>query len=73
MSVTIYPLRFIDSIQFIRGRICHSHKYSRASKYLSDYNSDVESNYIKDLHKNTLYRWAMSQSMSYAVDRMVEE
>lgn len=42
------------------------HRYSKANhKYLEDYDSSKESNYIMYLDANNLYGWAMSQKLPY--------
>lgn len=59
----------------IRGGLVQSVKrYSKANnKYLDDYDSSQESNYIMYLDANNLYGWAMIQKLPYKDFEWVEE
>ena len=49
----------------IRGAICHAiHKYANGkSKYMKNYDKNIESSYLMYLDANNLYGWGMSQKL----------
>ena len=49
----------------IRGEICHeTHRYAKEnSKYIKNYNKNIESSYLMYLDANSLYGWAMFQKL----------
>ena len=49
----------------IRGGTCHAiHWYVKANnKYMKDYDKSKESTYLKYLHVNNSYSWAMLQKL----------
>ena len=49
----------------IRGGICQAaHRYSKANtKYIKNYNKNIESSYIEYLDANNMYGWEMSQKL----------
>ena len=49
----------------IRGGICQAtHRYSKANtKYIKNYNKNIESSYIEYLDANNMYGWKMSQKL----------
>ena len=59
----------------IRGGICHSiHRYAKAkSKYMKDYNKNIESSYIQYLDDNNLHGWTMSQKLPVNNFKWVED
>ena len=49
----------------IRGRICHSICwYTKANKYMKDYDKNKESSYLQYLDVNNLHCWALLQKLS---------
>ena len=51
--------------QEFRGGMCQPvHRYAKAnSKYMKNYNKNIESSYLIYLDANNLYGWAMSQKL----------
>ena len=49
----------------IRGGICQAtHRSSKANtKYIKNYNKNIESSYIEYLDANNMYGWKMSQKL----------
>ena len=48
----------------IRGGICHSiYQYTKANKYMEDYDKSKELSYIQYCDVNNLYGWVMSQKL----------
>ena len=49
----------------IRGAICYAiHKYANGkSKYMKNYDKNIESSYLMNLDANNLYGWGMSQKL----------
>ena len=49
----------------IRGGICQAtHRYSKANtKYIKNYNKNIESSYIEHLDANNMHGWEMSQKL----------
>ena len=47
-----------------RGGICQAiHRYSKANKYMKNYNKNIISSYLMYLDANSLYGWTMSQKL----------
>ena len=59
----------------IRGRICQEiHRHANANnKYMKNYNKDIISSYLRYLDVNSLYGWAMSQTLTINDFKWVEK
>ena len=59
----------------IRGRICHAiHRYVKVnSKYVKNYDKNMEAPYVEYLNVNNLYGWAMSLKLPVNGFEWVEE
>ena len=72
LKKTEVELEFLNDIDMllmvekgIRGTICHSiHTYAKAnSKYMKNYDENIESSYLMYLDANNFYGWEMSQKL----------
>ena len=54
-----------DAENGLRGGICHAiHGYTKAyNKYMKNYDKNIESSYLKYLHANNLYGWAIIKKL----------
>ena len=59
----------------IRNGICHAiHRYEKANnKCMKEFDKNKESLYLKCLHVNNLYRWAMPQKLQFDGFKQVQE
>ena len=59
----------------IRSGICHAiHRYEKAkNKCMKEFDKMKESSYLKCLHINNLYRWAMPQKLQFDGFKWVKE
>ena len=68
-EVNLESLTNIDMLlmveEEIRGEMCQAiHRYAKANnKYMTNYNKNIKSPYLKCLDANNLYGWAVSQKL----------